>query len=45
MRELAARPDVRAAEQSVAVYYATNQARASFYPALPSRLPVALPLR
>lgn len=35
MRELAARPDVRAAEQSVAVaYYATNQARAAFYPGL-----------
>ena len=31
MRELAARPDVRAAEQSVAVaYYATNQARSAF---------------
>ncbi len=35
MRELAARPDIRAAEQSVAVaYYATNQARAAFYPGL-----------
>lgn len=35
MRELAARPDVRAAEQSVAVaYYATNQARSAFYPSL-----------
>lgn len=35
MRELAARPDVRAAEQSLAVaYYATNQARARFYPGL-----------
>jgi outer membrane protein TolC len=35
MRELAARPDVRAAEQSVAVaYYATNQARSAFYPGL-----------
>lgn len=35
MRELAARPDIRAAEQSVAVaYYATNQARSAFYPAL-----------
>ena len=35
MRELAARPDVRAAEQSVAVaYYATNQARAAFYPGI-----------
>lgn len=35
MCELAARPDVRAAEQSVAVaYYATNQARAAFYPGL-----------
>ncbi len=35
MRELAARPDVRAAEQNVAVaYYATNQARANFYPGL-----------
>ncbi len=35
MRELAARPDVLAAEQSLAVaYYATNQARAAFYPGL-----------
>lgn len=35
MRELAARPDVRAAEQSVAAaYYATNQARSAFYPNL-----------
>jgi NodT family efflux transporter outer membrane factor (OMF) lipoprotein len=35
MRELSARPDVRAAEQSVAVaYYATNQARAAFYPSI-----------
>lgn len=35
MRELAARPDVRAAEQSLAVaYYATNSARARFYPGL-----------
>lgn len=35
MCELAARPDVRTAEQSVAVaYYATNQARAAFYPGL-----------
>lgn len=35
MRELAARPDVRAAEQNVAVaYYATNQARSAFYPGL-----------
>lgn len=35
MIELAARPDIRAAEQSVAVaYYATNQARAAFYPGL-----------
>ncbi|MDE7396529.1 MAG: TolC family protein, partial [Muribaculum sp.] len=35
MRELASRPDVRAAEQSLAVaYYATNQARAAFYPGL-----------
>lgn len=35
MNELAARPDVRAAEESVAVaYYATNQARAAFYPGL-----------
>ncbi len=35
MRELAARPDVRAAEQSMAMaYFATNQARANFYPSL-----------
>lgn len=35
MRELAARPDVRAAERNVAVaYYATNSARAAFYPGL-----------
>lgn len=35
MCELAARPDIRAAEQSVAVaYYATNQARSAFYPGL-----------
>lgn len=35
MRELAARPDVRAAEQDLAVaYYATNSARAAFYPGL-----------
>lgn len=35
MRELAARPDVRAAEESLAVaYYATNSARAAFYPGL-----------
>ncbi len=35
MRELAARPDVRAAEQELAVaYYATNQARSAFYPGL-----------
>jgi outer membrane protein TolC len=35
MRELAARPDVLAAEQSLAVaYYATNSARAAFYPGL-----------
>ena len=35
MRELASRPDVRAAEQNVAMaYYATNQARAAFYPGL-----------
>lgn len=33
--QLANRPDVRAAEQAVAVaYYATNQARANFYPGL-----------
>ena len=35
MKELASRPDVRAAEQNVAVaYYATNMARSAFYPAL-----------
>lgn len=35
MRELAARPDVTAAERSLAVaYYATNSARAAFYPGL-----------
>ena len=35
MRELAARPDVLAAEQSLAMaYYGTNQARAAFYPGL-----------
>lgn len=35
MRELAARPDVAAAERSMAVaYYATNSARAAFYPGL-----------
>lgn len=35
MRELAARPDVRAAEMSLAAaYYATNSARANFYPGL-----------
>lgn len=35
MAELAARPDVRAAEQSLATaYYATNSARAAFYPGL-----------
>ncbi len=35
MRELAMRPDVRAAEESLAVaYYATNSARAAFYPGL-----------
>ena len=35
MRELAARPDVRAAEEAVAqAYYSTNIARASFYPGL-----------
>ncbi len=35
MAELAARPDVAAAEQSLAVaYYATNSARAAFYPGL-----------
>lgn len=35
MVQLAARPDIRAAEAAVAVaYYATNQARAAFYPGL-----------
>lgn len=35
MRELASRPDVKAAEQNLAIaYYATNQARAAFYPGL-----------
>lgn len=35
MMELAARPDVRAAEQDLAAaYYATNSARAAFYPSL-----------
>lgn len=35
MRELASRPDVLAAEQSLAMaYYGTNQARAAFYPGL-----------
>ena len=35
MRELAARPDVAAAEKNLAVaYYATNSARAAFYPSL-----------
>lgn len=35
MAELAARPDVAAAEQSLAVaFYATNSARAAFYPGL-----------
>lgn len=35
MRELAMRPDVRAAEESLAVaYYATNSARAAFYPGI-----------
>ena len=35
MRELARRPDVRAAEQGVAsAYYATNIARAAFYPGI-----------
>ena len=35
MRELAARPDVRAAEWNLATaYYATNSARAAFYPGL-----------
>lgn len=35
MRELAARPDVAAAERALAVaYYSTNSARAAFYPGL-----------
>lgn len=35
MRELAQRPDVKAAEESLAAaYYATNSARANFYPSL-----------
>lgn len=35
MNALAQRPDVRASERSVAVaYYATNQARAAFYPSI-----------
>lgn len=35
MRELAARPDVRAAEETLAVaYYTTNSARAAFYPSI-----------
>lgn len=35
MRELAQRPDVKAAEESLAAaYYATNSARANFYPTL-----------
>lgn len=35
MRELASRPDVAAAERSLAMaYYATNSARAAFYPGL-----------
>lgn len=35
MRELAMRPDVRAAEENLAVaYYATNSARAAFYPGI-----------
>lgn len=35
MRELAARPDVRAAEESLAAaYYTTNTARAAFYPGI-----------
>lgn len=35
MQALSSRPDVRAAEQSLAVaYYATNSARAAFYPGL-----------
>ena len=35
MRELAQRPDVRAAEESLAAaYYATNSARANFYPSI-----------
>lgn len=35
MAQLAARPDIRAAEAALAIaYYATNQARAAFYPGL-----------
>lgn len=35
MRELAVRPDVRAAEEALAAaYYATNSARAAFYPGI-----------
>lgn len=35
MQELAARPDVRVAEENLAVaYYATNSARAAFYPSI-----------
>lgn len=35
MRELAMRPDVRAAEEALAVaYYTTNSARAAFYPSI-----------
>ncbi len=35
MRELAMRPDVRAAEESLAAaYYTTNSARAAFYPSI-----------
>ena len=35
MRELARRPDVRAAEESLAAaYYSTNSARAAFYPSI-----------
>ena len=46
MATLAARPDVAAAEQSLAqAYYATNSARAAFYPALPSRLTAVSPTR